>query len=183
MLEPTVLPLQNSRARLRPLTCDDATAYAAGTDDEAVREFGHLPEPEYTETSVIELVDGVIREGLERGDLAVLTMADPATDAFGGSLVLFGASDGSVEVGFWVHPDHRGKGIASAALALAVEFVRRSGITRLVARTVPENQASRRILERAGFDQGKTTRDVAPSGQQIMLMHYLLDLEPMTLRV
>ncbi|HIY65373.1 MAG TPA: GNAT family N-acetyltransferase, partial [Candidatus Agrococcus pullicola] len=67
----------------------DAAAYAVGADDPRVREFAHLPEPEYTEASVSRLIDGVIREGLFRGDLAVLTIADPGTDEFIGSLVLF----------------------------------------------------------------------------------------------
>ncbi|HIY67329.1 MAG TPA: GNAT N-acetyltransferase [Candidatus Agrococcus pullicola] len=181
MLDARLLPLRSDRAVLRSMRPSDASAYASGAADPTVRRYAHLPEPEYTEASVIALIKGAIGEGLERGDLAVLTIADPATDAFSGSLVLFGASKGSVEVGFWVHPDHRGKGVAVGALAVAVEFARRSGFTRLTARTVPENQASQRVLERTGFVQGETTRDVAPSGQEVALMHYLLDLEPITL--
>jgi len=180
MLDIGLLPLRSDHAVLRTMRSADASAYASGASDPAVRQHAHLPEPEYTEASVVALIEGAIREGLERGDLAVLTIADPATDAFTGSLVLFGASEGSVEAGFWLHPNHRGKGLAAGALALAVELARRSGFTRLVARTVPENKASQRVLERAGFIQGEATRDVAPSGQEVVLMHYLLDLKPIT---
>lgn len=181
MLDASLLPLRNKGAVLRAMRPTDAGAYAAGTADPAVRQYAHLPEPEYTEASVKALIEGTIREGMERGDLAVLTVADPADDAFAGSLVLFGVEEDSVEVGFWVHPDHRGKGVAAAALDLAVEFVRRSGFTRLTARTVPENEASRWVLERSGFGRGEETRGVAPSGQEVVAQHYALDLEPITL--
>ncbi|MEU3947977.1 GNAT family protein [Streptomyces sp. NPDC029526] len=178
MLDSRVLPLRGSRAVLRVMRPDDASAYASGTTDPAVRRYAHLPEPEYTEASVTALVHGTIRDGLKRGDLAVLTVADPATDAFAGSLVLFGTQQDSAEVGFWVHPDHRGEGVARAALGLGIEFAGRSGLVRLTARTAPENRASQRVLEQAGFIKGETTRDLAPSGQEVALVHYLCDIAP-----
>jgi RimJ/RimL family protein N-acetyltransferase len=181
MLNARFLPLRSDRAVLRTMRPSDASGYASGTADAAVRQFAHLPEPEYTEASVTSLIEGEIREGLERGDLAVLTIADAATDAFAGSLVLFGVEHGSVEVGFWVHPGHRGKGIASAALALAAQFAGHCGLTRLTARTVPENRASGRVLERSGFTKGEASNGTAPSGQEVSLLHYARDLEPITL--
>lgn len=172
MLNADLLPMRSDRAVLRPMRTEDAGAYAAGTEDTAVRRYAHLPEPGYTEESVTALVGGTIREGLESGELAVLTIADPATDVFAGSLVLFDVSDDSAEVGFWVHPDHRGKGLAEAALQLALVFARRSRITRLEARTLPENQASQRVLERTGFLPSGRQWGTAPSGQEAELLHY-----------
>lgn len=178
MLDTRFLPLRSNSVALRAMLPNDASAYASGTADVSVREFAHLPEPEYTEESVTELIEGTIREGLHRGDLAVLTIADPTTDAFAGSLVLFGVEGDSVEVGFWVHPNHRGKGLAGAALALAVEFAGRSGFTRIHARTVPANRASQRALEQANFTQGEATHDIAPSGQEVVLVPYLRVIQP-----
>ncbi|HJG81306.1 MAG TPA: GNAT family N-acetyltransferase [Brevibacterium senegalense] len=175
MLDARLLPLRNDLARLREMRLDDAHAYAAGAADAQVRTYAHLPEPEYTEASVTALISGEIRDGLRRGDLAVLTIADPDTDAFAGSLVLFGPADGAIEVGFWVHSAHRGRGRARAAVALAVEFARRCGFERVTARTVPDNHASRRVLEQAGFDGGAEERDVAPSGREAVLLHYTWD--------
>lgn len=157
---------------LRAMHTADAGAYAEGSADVSVRRYAHLPEPEYTEASVTALIDGAISEGLHDGDLAVLAIGDPYTGEFAGSLVLFDPTDESVEVGFWVHPDHRGKGLAGAALSLAVEFAQRTGLTRLTARTVPENLASQRILERAGFARGAEIDDAAPSGEAVVLVHY-----------
>ncbi|MFD6133336.1 GNAT family N-acetyltransferase [Streptomyces diastaticus] len=181
MLDAELLPLRSDRAVVRPMRLDDAGAYAAGTNDAAVRAHAHLPEPEYTEESARALIQGSIREGLERGDLAVLTIADPAMDEFAGSLVLFGVVGGSVEVGFWVHPDHRGKGVSGAALVLAIEFARRSGFTEVTARTVPENEASQRVLARAGFARGKQTQEAAPSGERVSLLRYARKIGPLSL--
>lgn len=180
MLDLSLLPLHDDRAVLREMRPGDARAYASGTADASVRRFAHLPEAEYTEASVVALIDGPVREGLERGDLGVLTVADPATDAFAGSLVLFGVERGSAEVGFWVHPAHRGRGVAGAALALAVELAGRSGLSTLTARTVPENRASQRVLERSGFVRGEATRDTAPSGQDVVLLPYLREVALVT---
>ncbi|MBU8579428.1 GNAT family N-acetyltransferase [Brevibacterium luteolum] len=176
MLDTALLPLRSERAVLRAMHTGDARAYAEGTVDASVREYAHLPEPEYTEASVAALIDGAISEGLERGDLAVLAIGDPSTGEFAGSLVLFDVTDDSVEVGFWVHPKHRGKGLAGAALSLAVILIQRSELTRLTARTVPENLASQRVLERAGFSRGDEVTDVAPSGEAVALLHYSREL-------
>ena len=172
MLDSTFLPLRTDRAILRAMLPQDAAAYAAGTADPAVRQFAHLPEPEYTETSVRTFIEGTIQEGLDRGDLAVLTIADPDSDDFAGSLVLFDVEGDTVEVGFWVHPEHRGGGKSGAALHLAADFVRSSGFTTLKARTVVDNAASQQVLERSGFIRADTVRDTTPAGQDTVLIHY-----------
>lgn len=176
MLDVTLLPLHSERAVLRAMRAGDACAYAQGTTDASVRRYAHLPEPEYTEASVTALIQGAIREGLEQGNLAVLAIGGPSTGQFAGSLVLFDVTEESAEVGFWVHPGHRGKGVAGAALSLAALLAQRSGLTRLVARTVPENLASQRVLEGAGFARGAETSGIAPSGETAVLLHYSREL-------
>lgn len=107
MLDATKLPIVHEGTRLRPLSELDADAYASGTKDEAVLRFGHLPEPDYTPESVRRLIRGEIAAGLSSGTLAVLALADAATNQFVGSLVLFDVSPEAAEVGFWIHPDAR----------------------------------------------------------------------------
>lgn len=176
MLDQTKLPLTDDRVRLRPLRDADATAYAAGSADTDVRRHAHLPEPEYTPDSVRRMIERDARPGLDRGDLAVLAIAEASSDAFAGSLVLFNVAVDRAEVGFWLHPDARGKGYASAALALAAEFARASGLTTLTARTVTDNAGSQRVLDAAGFEQGGSETGVAPSGHKVDLMYYALSL-------
>lgn len=170
------LPLHDHRARLRPLRPADAAAFAEGTADPRVREYAHLPEPHYTPESVTAMIRDVTDPGLERGDLAVLAIADATTDAFAGSLVLFDISAHGAEVGFWLHPAHRGAGLAVAALDLAVRLAWKSGLPVLTARTAPANAASRSVLERAGFTWTDTVPGRTPSGAEIDLHHYRLPI-------
>src|SRR5690606_39721764 len=77
-----MLPRSSRCVTLRPLEHRDATAYAAGAADPDVRRLAHLPEPEYTPGRVRELIDTTVEEGLSSGTLAVLALADAATDDF-----------------------------------------------------------------------------------------------------
>lgn len=172
MLDATHLPLRNGRVRLRRLRHDDAAAFAAGTEDRAVQRYGHLPEPSYTPASVQAMIDGDVRAGLERGDLAVLAIAQAETDDFAGSLVIFNVSECQAEVGFWVHPANRGGGVGSAALDLAAQFAYRNGLSRLTARTATNNAPSQRVLTLADFVETERMVGTAPSGQDLALIHY-----------
>lgn len=177
MLDSSLLPMENARARIRTMHQGDAAAYVEGTEDDAVRAYAHLPEERYTVELVDELIAGAIREGLDRGDLAVLAIADVPSDDFVGSLVIFDVTAETAEVGFWLHPRGRGGGIATAALELGVAFVRDSGIPRLAARTAPDNIASRKVLLRASFDELGTEDGVAPSGHRVQLTRFERILE------
>ena len=172
MLDADLLPLSDDRARLRPLALQDAAAYAEGTEDPAVRTHAHLPEPRYTPSSVRAMIRRDVEPGLQRGDLAVLTIADPATDSFAGSLVLFGVRAPEVEVGFWIHPAHRGKGLTAAALELGARFAAGSGLRRLTARTSGHNVASQRVLAASAFELVGHAVETAPDGQLVELLRY-----------
>ena len=178
MLDATTLPITFENTRLRPLSELDADAYAAGTKDEAVRRFGHLPESDYTPESVRRMIRDEVAEGLSSGTLAVLALADAETDRFVGSLVLFDVSSEAAEVGFWIHPDARGAGHARRGLELASRFARNSGLRTLTARTLPENKASQRCLTNAGFREVERAVGTTPAGQCEELFHYRRDLKP-----
>ncbi|GAA3167683.1 MULTISPECIES: GNAT family N-acetyltransferase [Streptomyces] len=176
MIDATLLPISDGLRTLRPLSVHDAERYAAGTRDPLVRKYGHLPEPEYTPETVARLAADVVPRGLRTGDLAVLGIADEA-DAFLGSLVLFDVTDTTAEVGFWLHPDARGRGHSAAALELAAALAARSGLGELTARTATGNLSSQRCLERSGFHRTGVDVDRTPSGARVELAHYRRQLE------
>ena len=176
MLDATTLPITFENTRLRPLSELDADAYAAGTKDEAVRRFGHLPESDYTPESVRRMIRDEVAKGLSSGTLAVLALVDAETDRFVGSLVLFDVSSEAAEVGFWIHPDARGAGHARRGLELASRFAHSSGLRTLTARTLPENEASQRCLTNAGFREVERRVGTTPAGQHQELFHYRRDL-------
>lgn len=171
MIDATLLPISDNSRSLRPLTSNDAHQYVEGTCDPLVQKFGHLPESEYTAESVIRLAREDVPAGLERGDLAVLSIVDSA-DIFLGSLVMFDATTTSAEVGFWLHPDARGSGHAVGALKLAAVLGARSGLVELTARTLTENVSSQRCLEQAGFQLTAEIVDRTPAGDIVPLAHY-----------
>ncbi|WP_426997893.1 GNAT family N-acetyltransferase [Pseudarthrobacter sp. N5] len=58
----------------------------------------------------------------------------------------------NANVGYWVGKDFGGRGIGSAALAIALEVARHDlGLHRVQAATLTHNAASQTILKRAGF--------------------------------
>lgn len=60
--------------------------------------------------------------------------------------------DGSVEIGYGINETHQGQGYATEAVNAAVLWaLRQPGVTRVEAETQPDNQASRRVLEKCGF--------------------------------
>lgn len=178
MLESSVLPLTSGSTLLRRMTDADAAAYAAGTADETVRRFGHLPEPEYTPESVQAMIREVVEPGMADGTLAVLTLADAESDEFVGSMVIFDVDTKSAEVGFWIAPNRRGAGHASRGLELAVALARDSGLPALTARTVTANRASQQCLINAGFVETSRQTDTTPAGVQEELVHYRRRLYP-----
>lgn len=172
-----LLPRSTGDVTLRALEHRDADDYAAGTTDPLVRRYAHLPEPEYTAQRVGELIDTTIAAGLRDGTMAVLAVAAADSDRFLGSLVVFDVDADSAEVGFWLAPGGRGRGTATEALHAAQDLARSRGLTILRARTLVENDASRRVLERAGFRRrGAPAQDTTPSGETALVQQYVVVL-------
>ncbi len=77
--------------------------------------------------------------------------------AVAGRLTINGIVRGAFEsavLGYWVSENENGLGLATAAVAEAVEFARTQlGLHRLQAETLPHNVASRKVLEKNGFSQ------------------------------
>jgi len=77
--------------------------------------------------------------------------------AIAGSLSIDDVVRGPVQLanlGYWVDAARHGRGLATRAVAEAVEFAfGEGGLHRLEAGTLPDNVASQRVLERNGFNR------------------------------
>jgi RimJ/RimL family protein N-acetyltransferase len=61
--------------------------------------------------------------------------------------------DGVVELGYEIAESHRDRGLATAAArAMVAEAFADDGVTTLIAHTLPEPNASTRVLEKVGFN-------------------------------
>lgn len=83
------------------------------------------------------------------------------------------------EVGFWLFPEYWNKGIVSEALKAVIDYCRtEKGIHRLEAFVEEGNEASSRVLDKAGFEYEGRMRDCEiKDGRYISLLLYGLLLD------
>ena len=168
-----LLPRAEGDVVVRRLMHRDAELYASGTKDAAVRRYGHLPLDDYTPEIVSAQIDGVNMAGLQSNSPAILAIADATSDEFLGSIAVFDFRDDRAEVGFWLARWARGRGAAQKALGAVAQIAAESGLSRLEARTAPDNGRSRRALEGAGFIRvGQPHQAVTPTGETLTVLAY-----------
>lgn len=140
---------------LRPLRVQDATPYTGAfrEDPDLGRLLGMEVDP--SEEWVRERVAGQVDRAAE-GKAVELAIANPSTGTFWGSVVLhsFDWHSRRCELGFWVVPGERRRGIGSAAVALALDWVFDDlDLLRVEMTTTPENEALPALARRLGFKQ------------------------------
>ncbi len=73
--------------------------------------------------------------------------------------------NGSIELGYVIHPDHWGRGYATAALKLAMEELFHQGFEEVVCGAFVENPASLRVMEKAGMKKLEKTEEIEYRGK------------------
>jgi RimJ/RimL family protein N-acetyltransferase len=156
--------LEGDRFRLRPITDADAGRVAEAVSDPLTRRWlPQLPSPyrlDDARTWIATLPDTAAS-----GEAVTWAIADPVSDTLVGNVSLFRltATSGN-EVGYWMHPDARGKGLMSAAVRRAARYgFDELGCRRLYLRAATGNTASQRVAERAGFSHTGIDRSASVS--------------------
>jgi RimJ/RimL family protein N-acetyltransferase len=159
------------RVALRRLRESDDERVVEGCTDPVTRQWlGQLPHP--YRVADAEWFRQHTEERHATGQAVTWAMADPAGDALVGLVNLFDIRPGTdAELGYWVHPAARGRGVASEACRLALRhaFVDERdgglGLVRVRARAAEENTGSRRVLDRSGLTcQGRERRAIRIGG-------------------
>jgi len=169
-LEPVLLT--GSRAVLRPLRDADVPRVVEACSDERSQHWlAALPRP-YTEADGLVYVLG--REVQQSVDASVTwCIANPDTDELLGNvgiMSLDGMDPTSGEVGYWAHPDARGRGVMSEAVRLVVGHAFAPaetgglGLRRLTLGTADGNTASQYVARQAGFTEVGRNRAAEPLG-------------------
>jgi len=79
-----------------------------------------------------------------------------------------------------VSPSHRSKGLGTAILRAIKAFLRERGIDDLHAEVRVENEASRRVFERAGFEKaGERQKRITDTGETCRIIDYRARLTPL----
>ena len=86
----------------------------------------------------------------------------------GGTLHHLDAERAIVEIGYFVLPHARGRGVATTVARLLAEHAFSLGIERVAAYVNVGNVASERVLERAGFTREGVVRSLpVPDGRRV----------------
>lgn len=153
-LRPPDSRLTDGIVALRPWgEAGDVEALVAACNDRAIAEFLEMIPSPYTEADARDYIERT-RQGWAEGknsNFAVLL-----SGATVGSIGInwLEPEQGVAEVGYWVAPQVRGRGVCTRAVRLASQWVfERPGMQRLQLRADEENVASRKVAEKAGFTQ------------------------------
>jgi RimJ/RimL family protein N-acetyltransferase len=162
-------PLGDDVVVLRPPTDADVAALYDACQDPDIQRFTFVPAP-YEEEHARGWVAGSAqaREEGRALDFAVAAAGDPAA-LLGTIGVLRPDWDHAVaELGYWVAPWARGRGVAARALTLLAAWaVGELGFARLTLHIDADNAGSRRVAEQAGFAYEGTLRSaIAAKGRR-----------------
>jgi RimJ/RimL family protein N-acetyltransferase len=138
---------------LRPWRLDDAPAVTAACQDpEIARWIPLIPIP-YREEHARGFLEDTVRR-FESGEGYAFAVLEAETGALAGSIAVRVQTFSSGHIGYWVARESRGRGIATTALkALCRWAVDELDLKRLELVTDPENIASQRVAEKAGFQR------------------------------
>lgn len=164
------VPSEGIRGRaviLRAPSLDDVDALLPAFADPELREAGNLPAfgRDQLAASLRELPALA-----ESGRLLPLAAADADTGEVigGGMLHHLDAEREIVEIGYWVLPHARGRGMATAIARMLAEYAFSLGVQRVAAYVNVDNPASERVLERAGFTREGIVRSMPkPDGRRV----------------
>lgn len=139
-----------------PRPSDAGRVVTACQDERTSYWLARLPSP-YTLADAHDYLESRVEQ---RATTAGLTwfLADPDTDELVGALSLFDLKPGrDAELGYWTHPDARGKGVMTRAArtvlrhALAPADQGGLGLVRVQVSHADGNDASRYVIEQCGF--------------------------------
>jgi RimJ/RimL family protein N-acetyltransferase len=147
--------LADATVRLRKLAERDAPAYAAAFrhDPELGRLLAMESDPD---EAWAQAHARLTQQAAERGDWIELAIRDAHTDEFLGVLMLlhFAWQHRRCELGYWLAAHARGRGVASAAVSLALDWAFDGlGLLRVELATTVENLSSQAVARRHGFTQ------------------------------
>jgi RimJ/RimL family protein N-acetyltransferase len=149
-------PLTDGIVTLRPWgEPGDVEAMTAACNDRAIAEFLDMIPSPYTEDDAREWI-AVTRQGWAEGTMSSFAITDAGNAEPVGSIGVrwVEPDQGVAEVGYWVAPQARGRGVCTRALRLVSRWViAEHGMERLQLRADEQNGASRKVAENAGFTQ------------------------------
>lgn len=172
--------LREGELRLRRWRMRDASAVHAACQDPDIARFTHVPSP-YTLDDARRFLAASIGRG-RHGSLP-LAVVDAGADELLGSIGLRAGPYPHIgELGYWLTPGGRGRGLATRAVLLLARWAFDDlQLARVQLMTFLDNEASQRVAERAGFTREGVLRAWAEHGGELV-DHVMFSLLPGDLR-
>lgn len=155
--------LESDRLRLRPFAERDVPRIVQACNDPLTRHFlAALPQP-YTETTARAYLADCVWQAAT-GAKVSWVVADRESDELLGNIAvmdMLGVSGDHGEIGYWTHPDARGRGVMTEATGMAVgHALDPAGLDRrrLALYAAVDNPASNAVAVAAGFRHFGTQR-------------------------
>jgi RimJ/RimL family protein N-acetyltransferase len=152
--------LDGDGVRLRPWRESDVPRIVESASDERTQQWlGRMPSP-YTEKEARTWLED-IHENLATGAGVQWAVVDPADDET--ALAAIGyfhyQPEVELEIGYWAHPDARGRGVVTRAMSRVVDYAFEDlGVRRVMAGAAVDNTASRHVIEACGLSAWGTER-------------------------
>jgi len=153
-----VMEVRGEGVVLRSWRIEDVPAVtAACQDSEIARWLSFVPQP-YTEEDARFYVQDCIGASDDRKPFAI---TDSETGEVIGSIEMRINRMQTGHIGYWLAPEARGRGLTTEALrALSRWAIEQLGLGRVELVTDPDNVASQRVAEKAGFTREGILRSI-----------------------
>lgn len=89
--------------------------------------------------------------------------------------------DGSIELGYVIHPRFHGKGYMTQALKIAIEALFSAGYREVITGAFEENKASIRVMEKAGMICIEKTEEIEYRGKTHNCVYYHIEKSKVSL--
>lgn len=145
---------------LRPPTDDDVDAITDACQDPQIAAWIPIPQP-YAREHAEHFIAHLARPGWESGVELTWAIVDRATGLLLGMIGMHRIEYGSGEIGFWMAPTARRRGVLSRALQLVLDYAFDADgldLVRVGWQAIVGNWPSRRVAWRAGFRLEGTVR-------------------------
>jgi ribosomal-protein-alanine N-acetyltransferase len=183
-MQPIEFPVEgltDGAVRVRLITDADIPAITEACRDPGIARYTTVPHP-YEQRHAREW-QRRSAAGIAAGTDVATLVVDAETDALLGSVGIHAIdpATGRCAAGYWVAPQARGRGVAARGLRLLCDYVFADlGVERIELWIEPENVASQRVAEAAGFRREGLMRSFMQVGgrRRDMLMYARLPDRP-----
>ena len=161
--------VKTERLFLRPIPLSDADQLADILRNDTVKQTYMVPD--LTEDAALTLAKKI---ALLSADSSRYIRGIYLDGALIGQLNDVSTENGSIELGWFIHPDYHNKGIATEAAKAAIDDLFTKGYDQVVAGAFSENLASMRVMQKAGMQLQEFTEEIEYRGKIHHCIYYAI---------